>query len=117
MLRIDITEVWAFLNEKKVTIKDLTDGLERRPAKVGPGKQTPGEIWTPAGRDHAGEEWRHFAGGHRPDAEDEKKARSCFRRQSCLGGRHTTAGKLKHLIRKHSTAAAKAAQKLLDVLK
>jgi len=120
---VDVTEVWAFLAEKKVTIKILsTEPDKPEPApKIGPTKpKTPPKTDTPPAvtpPPKNGEAPPPAAG---PTAEDEKKASELLQKAKLFkdDDKDYFAGKLKDIIAKYpATAAGKEAKKLLDGLK
>jgi S1-C subfamily serine protease len=122
---VDITEVWGFLNEKKITIKDLTNEKDPpkpdpklksndTPPKNGSGNTPPPKVDTPPGPG--------VGSAAPPSAEEEKAADMLLRRAKVFAdgedNRDFYKGKLKEIVTKHpGTTAAKEAQKILNTLK
>jgi hypothetical protein len=119
---VDITEVWAFLEERKITIKDLTkeDGPapkrqeDEAKRKDGPGPRD--REATPKKEDRATDP-RPGA----PPANAEKEAETALRQAKVFKDsedKEYYANKLKTVISKYpGTKAAEAAKKLLDDMK
>jgi len=132
---VDVTEVRAFLAEKKITIKELSNepDVPLPKPKVGPGgivpkhvdpgttpKADPPGSPTPPDKKAADPGTPPPAAG--PTAEDEKAAAQALRRANLFAdgddNRTTYMDKLKDVIAKYpGTAAAKDAQKKLNALK
>jgi RNA polymerase sigma factor (sigma-70 family) len=118
---IDVAEVWAFLKEKKVTIKDLT-GEKAEPKKDPKSENPPPATGTenPPKADRPPGEGGGAAPA--PAAEDERMARLMLSRARLFAegddDRATYIAKLKDVINKYpGTQAARDAKKLLDRLK
>jgi Trypsin-like peptidase domain len=123
---VDVSEVRALLNEKKIAIKELSDEpdpkvevAKKDPKKTdsldpGPGKTPPAKdpvATTPPTKDPAAA----------ASPEDEKAASDLLRRAKFFmngeENRETYMGKLKDIVRKYpATTAAKDAKKLLSAL-
>jgi hypothetical protein len=100
---VDVTEVWGLLNQKKITIKDLTGENPEGPKPT---------FNTPPKPDHP-------ARGA-PSPEDEKKADAILRSARLFkdSDEEYYKGKLKAIVSKYpETAAGKEAKKLLDAPK
>ena len=127
---VDITEVWAFLHEKKITIKDLSS--EKGPVEVTtPDKQgtvplAPAD--SPAKKDEAAKKDDPAPGktgpglAPAPSAEEEKAAAQLLARARLFregdDNREIYKKKLQEVITKHpGTEAAREAKKILDQLK
>jgi S1-C subfamily serine protease len=115
---VDVTEVLAFLNEKKITIKDLTDEKDEGPKpkpKVGPDSIKP-KFDAPPKKEN---------GKENPPKEgssaDEKEAASMLQRANVFKDDEDKTyykDKLKAIVAKYpDTAAGKEAKKLLDAVK
>jgi S1-C subfamily serine protease len=112
---VDVTEVWGFLTEKKITIKDLTGEKEEAPvpkAKYGLDSDRPKTGPTPRKNEDP------------PKADgsaDEKAAAELLQRAKLFENEDDKTyfkAKLKAIVAKYSeTAAGKEAKKLLDALK
>jgi S1-C subfamily serine protease len=111
---IDVTEVWAFLNEKKVVIKDLTDGKDEpkkdpKSGDIPPAKEKGAERPPKSDRPP----------GSAPSAADEKAAADLLKRAAIFANipddKDYYMGRLREIIKKYpGTAAAKEAQKKLN---
>jgi S1-C subfamily serine protease len=134
---VDVTEVRAFLAEKKITIKELSDEKDApvTTAKAGPGailpkhtdpgtspekKVDPGT--SPMPPDKKADPAPAVPAATGPTAEDEKAAALALSRARLFSNsdddRPTYISKLKEVVAKYpGTAAAKDAQKKLDALK
>jgi len=127
---VDITEVRGFLNEKKITIKELSDekdetkknpkgGMDSVKPKNGNGA-TPPKVDAPPKVDGSPKVDTPPEGA--PSAEDEKAAEQLLARARLFAtdedNRPTYIAKLKDVVTKYpKTKAAKEAQKKLDTLK
>jgi len=132
---VDITEVRAFLNEKKLTIKELSDEKDEpktkdkfgphsdraqpkldTPAVPGPGKKDP-----PAGTPGAGSPQPAAPAAPAPSDADEKAAAQLLSQAKLFkdgDDKDYFASKLKNVIAKYpNTEAAKEAKKLLAAMK
>jgi len=128
---VDITEVWGFLNEKKVTIKDLTNEKGPPEATTKDKTVTPlpkGDNPTLSKADNPPKKDTPETGktgpglAPPPSAEDEKAAAQMLARANLFkegeDNRTIYQTKLKEVITKYpGTAAAKDAKKALDALK
>jgi len=128
---VDVTEVRAFLAEKKIQIKELTD--EPAPPKTDP-KKDPGATTEPVktvptttpekkdGEKATVPEAKDNGHGSAPSPADEKAAADLLRRAGIFANdaenREYYLGRLREIVKKFpGTAAAKEAQKKLDALK
>jgi hypothetical protein len=121
---VDITEVWDFLNEKKITIKDLTkeDGpAPKRKDEEPKRKNGRGPLERDPPPDNGNKEPEKKSDpGDPPSAKAEREADLALKQARLFKneGEELYAAKLKDVVTKYpGTAAAREAKKLLDGLK
>jgi hypothetical protein len=121
---VDITEVWAFLDEKKITIKDLTkvDGPAPHRKDIDPKRKNgPGPFERDPPPDNGNKVPDKKADpGDPPSAKTEREADLALKQAKLFKneGEELYAAKLKDVVTRYpGTAAAKEAKKLLDGLK